>query len=232
MNLDNYQYIDINGVSIAYTDSGQENKETVLLVHGFASFSFTWQKLLEFFPENIRTVCIDLKGYGYSEKLCDDNLSPFDQSQILNEFIKKLDLKDFSLIGHSMGGAISLLTLFDPEIESRVRKLILIDTAGLFQKIPDFIDDLMIMTPNNPLLRLTDENLMARMVLETVYHDKSKIKEEVIKEYADILRLDKAKECLIGSAKQIAIANVRSFHKKCPPSKFQHCLSGGKRTVL
>jgi len=228
MNSDSYQYIDINDVSIAYTDSGQENKETVLLVHGFASFSFTWQKILEFFPENIRTVCIDLKGYGYSEKLCDDKLSPFDQSRILAEFIKKLDLKDFSLIGHSMGGAISLLSLFDPEIESRVRKLVLIDTAGLFQKIPDFIDDLTIMTPNNPLLRLTDENLMARMVLETVYHDKSKIKEDVIKEYADVLRLDKAKECLIGSAKQIAIANVRSFHKKMAALKIPTLLIWGE----
>lgn len=228
MNSESYQYIDINGVSIAYTDSGQENKETVLLVHGFASFSFTWQKILEFFPANVRTLCIDLKGYGYSEKLCDDNLSPFDQSRILGGFIKKLDLKDLSLIGHSMGGAISLLTLFDPEIEARVRKLVLIDTAGLFQKIPDFIDDLTIMTPSNPLLRLTDENLMSRMVLETVYHDKSKIKEDIIKEYADVLRLDKAKECLIGSAKQIAIANVRSFHKKMAALKLPILLIWGE----
>ncbi len=228
MNSDSYQYVDIDGLSIAYTDSGQENGETVLLVHGFASFSFTWQRILEFFPENIRTVCIDLKGYGYSEKVADDNLSPFDQSRILTEFIKKLDLKNFSLIGHSMGGAISLLALFEPEIESRVRKLVLIDTAGLFQKIPDFIDDLTIMTPNNPLMRLTDENLMSRMVLETVYYDKSKIKEDVIKEYADVLRMDKAKECLIGSAKQIAIANVRSFHRKMSALKIPTLLIWGE----
>ena len=127
-----------------------------------------------------------------------------------------------------MGGAISLLGMFEHEIASRVRKLVLMDTAGLFQKIPDFIDDLTIMTPNNPLLRLTDENLMARMVLETVYYDKSKIKEEVIKEYADVLRMDNAKECLIGSANQIAIANIRSFHKKMSALKIPTLLIWGE----
>ena len=207
-----YKYIDINGVSIAYRDKGCG--QTILFVHGFASFSYTWQKMLEYFPENLRVVTIDLKGYGYSEKICDDNLSPFDQSNILREFIKKLDLKDFYLVGHSMGGAISLLTLFFPEIKERVRRLVLVDTAGLFQKIPDFIDDLTIVSPHNPLLRLTDVNLVARMVLEQTYFDKTRITPETIEEYAKILRMKDAKECLIGAARQIAIGNVRSFHKK------------------
>ncbi|MBU8902803.1 MAG: hypothetical protein KOO69_08690, partial [Victivallales bacterium] len=79
MNSDSYKYLDINGVSIAYMDSGKG--QTILLVHGFASFSFTWQKMLSFFPENLRIVSIDLKGYGYSEKICDEFLSPFDQSR-------------------------------------------------------------------------------------------------------------------------------------------------------
>ena len=226
MNSDSYKYIDINGVSIAYTDSGQG--QTLLFVHGFASYSFTWQKMLEFFPEDLRIVCIDLKGYGYSEKICDDHLSPFDQSRILDQFIKELDLKDFFLIGHSMGGAISLLGLFNPEIEARVKKLILIDTAGLFQKIPDFIDDLTVMSPHNPLVRLSDENLIAKMVLETTYFDKNKIDDELIKAYADILRLKNAKECLIRSAKQIAIANIRSFHKKMAKLKLPTLLIWGE----
>ena len=226
MNIDSYKYIDINGVSIAYMDSGQG--KTILFVHGFASFSFTWQKMLESFPENIRTISIDLKGYGYSEKICDDALSPFDQSGILAEFIKKLDLKDISLVAHSMGGAISLLSLFNPEIEARVNKLVLIDTAGLFQKIPDFIDDLTAMSPHNPLIRLTDENLIAKMVLEQTYFDRKKITEDVIKAYADVFRQKNAKECLICSAKQIAIANIRSFHKKMAALKLPVLLIWGE----
>ncbi|MCK4982531.1 MAG: alpha/beta hydrolase, partial [Victivallaceae bacterium] len=230
MNSDSYKYININGVSIAYTDSG--SGRTILLVHGFASFSFTWQKMLKFFPENVRIVTIDLKGFGYSEKLCDNYLSPFDQSRLLDQFIQELDLNDFFLVAHSMGGAIALLGLFNPEIEARVRKLVLIDTAGLFQKIPDFIDDLTVMSPHNPLLRLSDEDLIARMVLEQTYFDKEKITDELIKEYADVLRIKNAKECLIGSAKQIAIANIRSFHKKMAALKLPTLLIWGEEDQI
>lgn len=232
MNSDSYKYIDINGVSIAYTDSGPNEGQAILLVHGFASFSYTWQKMLEFFPDNLRVVCIDLKGYGYSEKVCDEHLSPFDQSQLLGCFIEELNLQDIFLIAHSMGGAISLLGLFNPEIENRVRRLVLIDTAGLFQKIPDFIDDLTVMSPHNPLLRLTDEALMARIVLETTYFDKEKINDEVIEEYAKVLRLENAKECLINSAKQIAIANIRSFHKKMAKLKLPTLLIWGEEDEI
>ena len=230
MNSDSYKYIDINGVSIAYTDSG--NGQTILLVHGFASFSYTWQKMLAFFPEDVRILTIDLKGFGYSEKLCDNNLSPFDQSRLLDQFIQKLDLNNFFLVAHSMGGAISLLGLFNPKIEARVRKLVLIDTAGLFQKIPDFIDDLTVISPHNPLLRLSDEDLIARMVLEQTYFDKRKITDELIKEYADVLRIKNAKECLIGSAKQIAIANIRSFHKKMAALKLPVLLIWGEEDQI
>ena len=230
MDADSYKYIDINGISIAYTDSG--NGRTILFVHGFASFSYTWQKMMQCLPENLRLVALDLKGCGYSEKVCDGYLSPFDQSQILDQFIQKLDLKNIFLIGHSMGGAISLLALFNHEIRERVRKLVLIDTAGLFQKIPDFIDDLSIVSPSNPLLKLTDEDLMAKLVLEQIFYDRKKITGEIIKEYADVLRLKNAKECIIGAAKQIAIANIRSFHKKMSALKIPTLLIWGEKDAI
>ncbi|MDD5699497.1 MAG: alpha/beta fold hydrolase [Victivallaceae bacterium] len=226
MNSADYKYIDLDGISIAYTDSG--SGQILLFVHGFASFSFTWRKMLGFFPENLRKITIDLKGYGYSEKRCDDFLSPFDQSQILAQFIRRLELNDIYLIGHSMGGAIALLTLFNPDIREKVRRLVLIDTAGLFQKIPDFIDDLSVVSPSNPLLKLTDEDLMARLVLEQTYFDKEKITAEIIREYADVLRQKDAKNCLIRAARQIAIANIRSFHKKMTLLKLPALLIWGE----
>lgn len=230
MDADSYKHIDINGISIAYTDSG--SGQTVLFVHGFASFSYTWQKMLRCLPQNLRFVTIDLKGCGYSEKICDNYLSPFDHSQILDQFIRKLDLQDIFLVGHSMGGAISLLALFNQEIKERVRRLVLIDTAGLFQKIPDFIDDLSVVSPSNPLLKLTDEDLMARLVLEQTFFDRGKITKETIREYADVLRLKNAKECMIGAAKQIAIANIRSFHKKMSALKIPTLLIWGEKDAI
>ncbi|MDD3117980.1 MAG: alpha/beta hydrolase [Victivallales bacterium] len=205
-----YKYIAINGVNIAYTDCGRG--QTVLLVHGFASFSYTWMEMRRFLPtDRLRCLTIDLKGYGYSDKITDDHLAPFDQAVILSEFIRRLELDHLILVGHSMGGAISLIALFHEEIRHRVTGLVLIDSAGLFQKLPRFIDDLTSTSPTSPLVKLAKEDLLASLVLHQAYYDKNKITVDTVREYADVLRQENAKECLISAAKQIAIANVRSF---------------------
>ncbi len=212
MNANDYKYIDIKGVSIAYTDSG--SGQPVLFIHGFASFSYSWMKMIGHMPRKLRFITIDLKGYGYSEKRCDDQLSPFDQSIIVASFIRQMKLENLVLVGHSMGGAISLLTLFNEDIRSKISKLILIDSAGFFQKLPDFIDDITATSPDNAILKMANEELLVSLVLKQAFYDHGKIDDEAIREYSGVLRQDKAKECLYASAKQIAIANTKSFHEK------------------
>lgn len=213
MGPDNYKFIDIDGIAIAYTDQGKGTP--VLFLHGFASLSYTWKKVIEYLPSDsgFRYITLDFKGFGYSEKRCDEHLAPFDQSVIVSEFIRRLSLRDFILVGHSMGGAIGLITLFNEKIRERCAKLILVDSAGLFQILPEFIDDLTATSPGNPLLKLVNEELMALMVLKQAYYNEKKITEETVIEYSNILKQKRAKECLISAAKQIAIANIRSFHE-------------------
>ncbi len=207
MNVKDYKYVKINKVSIAYTEHGEGTP--VLFVHGFASFSFSWMKLIECLPSGFRYITIDLKGYGYSEKKCDAHLAIYDQAIILAAFIRRMHLHDVVLVGHSMGGIISLVALFNAKVRALVSRLVLIDSAGMFLKLPDFIDDLAAISPQNVLLKFAQEDLMAAMVLREAYHDESKITPAVVKEYADILRQPNAKECLISAAKQISIANQR-----------------------
>jgi pimeloyl-ACP methyl ester carboxylesterase len=209
MDAQDYKFVRINRVSIAYTERG--SGQPILFVHGFASFSYTWMKMISHLPQQFRFVTIDLKGYGYSEKKCDSFLAPYDQAVILSAFIRRMDLRDVILVGHSMGGVISLISLISEKVRSRIDKLILLDSAGVFQKLPDFIDDLTATSATNPLIRLANEDMMAALVLEEAFHDESKISRETVKEYGNVLRQPKAKECLISSAKQIEIANEKKF---------------------
>ena len=209
MDAEDYKFVRINRVSIAYTDRG--SGPPVLFVHGFASFSYTWMKMISHLPQKFRFVTIDLKGYGHSEKKCDAYLAPYDQAVILSAFIRRMDLRDVILVGHSMGGVISLISMINEKVRSRINKLVLLDSAGVFQKLPDFIDDLTATSASNPLIRLANEDLMAALVLQEAFHDENKISRETVKEYGNVLRQPKAKECLIASAKQISIANEKKF---------------------
>ncbi|HBC88741.1 MAG TPA: hypothetical protein DCZ94_17505 [Lentisphaeria bacterium] len=212
MNSIDYKHIIINGISIAYTDSG--DGRPILFIHGFASSSYTWMKMIGYMPRKFRFITIDLKGYGHSEKKCDDKLSPFDQAQIVSGFITLLGLENIVLVGHSMGGAISLLALFNDNMKSKISRLVLVDSAGIFDKLPDFIDDITAASPDNRIVKMADEELLVSIVMKQAFFDQKKIDDEAIREYSGILRQEKAKECLYASANQIAIANIRSFHEK------------------
>lgn len=212
MNSKDYKYIDINGISIAYTDRG--DGRPVLFIHGFASSSFSWMKMIALMPRKLRFITIDLKGYGYSEKRCDNRLSPYDQSVIVAEFIRRMKLENLVLVGHSLGGAISLLALLNEDIRAKTSKLVLLDSAGFIQKLPDFIDDITATSPDNALIKMVNEELLVSLVLKQAFYDQNKIDVEAVREYSSILRQDTAKECLYASAMQIAIANTKTFHEK------------------
>ncbi|MGF0039088.1 alpha/beta fold hydrolase, partial [Victivallis vadensis] len=116
---------DENGVitRIAYFDN-EAAGQPVLLIHGFAEFSCTWEPVLEYLPPDFRYIRLDVKGFGYSSKNDPDRLSLFDFTRSTADFIRSLDLKDLVLVGHSMGGAISSLILNYSDVRSRVDKLV------------------------------------------------------------------------------------------------------------
>ncbi len=211
MTAEDYKYIDIDGVSIAYTDRGAG--KPILFIHGFGFFSYTWMRLIKHLPEGkFRTITIDLKGHGYSEIKIDDNLSLFDHALIVKKIIKRLNLDDIVLVGHSMGGTVSLLTLFDPDIKRRTSKLVLLNSAGYVKKLHSFLD-IFTKSSERPKFKLAKEDLLALALLERVIYKKNKLTHEMIKEYGKVLRRKRAISCLVEMAKQCVLPDLNSFHK-------------------
>ena len=75
---------------------------------------------------------IDLPGHGGSSKDVSDGSIDFFVS-VINDFMEKVDLEKAHLIGHSMGGAISLA--FAIKYPNKVSSLSLIGSAGLGSEI-------------------------------------------------------------------------------------------------
>ena len=113
-------------IEIAYMEAGS-GKETILFVHGLGSYSPAWKKNIEELSQNFRCIAVDLPGYGKSSKGNYDGSMTF-FAGVLKDFVTKMNLEKVNLVGHSMGGQISIVTsLFYPEI---VEKLILVAPAG------------------------------------------------------------------------------------------------------
>lgn len=123
------KYAVVNGTTkIAYVEAGK-GKVTNLMVHGLAGSHEHFIPLIEEMSKNARCIAIDLPGYGASSKSIDHNQNVLEYfSDVIVEFIKVNKLKQVNLIGHSMGGQISIITALNhPEV---IERLTLLDPAG------------------------------------------------------------------------------------------------------
>ncbi len=103
-----HHIIKVNGLSIFYRESGKQNKETLLLLHGFPSSSHMYRDILEILANDYHVIAPDYPGFGFSEA---PSVSEFEYSfdnitTIMNQFIDELNLKSFYLFVQDYGGPI------------------------------------------------------------------------------------------------------------------------------
>ena len=126
------QYIDVqDGFRFHYYDEGEG--EVVVLLHGSgtgASGHTNFKKnLIALKNAGFRVILPDLPGYGFSSKPDNVVYSMDYFNQKIIELLDILDVHKFSLIGNSLGGALSIgLGLNHVE---RVQKLILMAPGGV-----------------------------------------------------------------------------------------------------
>jgi pimeloyl-ACP methyl ester carboxylesterase len=120
-----------SGVRLRIAESGPTGGVPVVMLHGWGASLYMYRHALERLPvAGIRTIAIDLRGYGLSDKpLTDDSYSLTAYCADLDAVLDALELPAAALVGQSMGGGLALrYTLMRPE---RVSKLGLINPTGL-----------------------------------------------------------------------------------------------------
>lgn len=121
--------IDIDGVSLHYRDSGEENLKPVIIMHGWGCNVDTVASIENIFKGKMRVINVDLPGHGMSsEPQSVWGVEEF--TGMMEKFISLLGLERPSLIGHSFGGRISILL----SSRGEVGKVLLVDAAGIKPK--------------------------------------------------------------------------------------------------
>lgn len=88
-----------------YTDKGKG--DTIVLLHGFTEDLRIWKHFSTRLSRNFRVVCIDLPGHGKSECIAETHSMDM-LADSVSAVLKKLKIKKCLLIGHSMGGYVTL----------------------------------------------------------------------------------------------------------------------------
>ncbi len=98
--------ISFNNSKIYYAVYG--TGKPIMLVHGFAEDSSVFNLQVENLKEKYLLIVPDLPGIGQSEMLKKENIQIADYADVLKVIVDEEKISTFALLGHSMGGYITL----------------------------------------------------------------------------------------------------------------------------
>jgi len=108
---------------VAYLDEG--DGPAALLLHGFPTSSHLWRREIPLLASRMRVIAPDLLGYGQSEHPTGADLSMTAQAVAVRQLLETLDVSEFAVVGHDLGGVVAQLLA----LEGGVRTMVLLDSA-------------------------------------------------------------------------------------------------------
>ncbi|MEM4416932.1 MAG: alpha/beta hydrolase [Nitrososphaerota archaeon] len=205
--------ISVDDVDIFYIRRG--TGAPVVLLHGWAASSFSWRITLPTLSQHFKSIAVDLPGFGLSTKPSTGLRLPA-VIDILLKFLKGLDVERFSLVGHSMGGAIAAhMAAAHPD---KVEKLVLANPS-LFGTDSGRRPLAMELARNRfisgVISRLLVRKYFIKRVLQDIYVDKSVLTDEVVEGYYESVK--RAGSALVEAVNLWADYKLEAAYAiKCP----------------
>ena len=173
-----------SGIDARILESGPSAGEPTVLLHGWGASSYSFRHALTLLPERaIRTIAVDLRGFGLSDKPMRRGWYTLESyAEDLDSVLDALALDRATLVGHSMGGGIALhYALRRPE---RVSGLALVNPVGLVRLN---LLDLARLSPRWPFRvfdgRMTPRSMIRFILRHIAYGDAGLATAEVVDQY-------------------------------------------------
>ncbi|MGF1504917.1 MAG: alpha/beta fold hydrolase [Anaerolineae bacterium] len=173
----------VDGQEIRVHEEGK-GRATAILIHGWSSSWFAMSPLLPYLSQRYRCLAVDLPGFGESPKLPERATFPR-YAELIGGLIEQVAAeRPVMLVGHSMGGMISVMVAKNkPDLLERMILLcptisgdlaLLIDLLLLpFVTMERFPPSNALGTALEPLVGITDS-----LMRPALFADRSRISEE------------------------------------------------------
>ena len=176
------QFITLSSGAIVHLrDEGDSEAPPIVLVHGHSEDLHTWNQLAKHLVESFRVIRFDLRRHGLTGPATDNEYRIENYVSDLSMVIEHLGIDRFILVGHSMGGRISVkYTMGNPE---RVSSLILISASGAPRK-ENTPQPMALRLMRNPLgrflvKRIWSRNMAKKSLVDMVFDESSITDEEI-----------------------------------------------------
>lgn len=100
----------VGDVVWSYSEGGQANKPTLLLIHGIGSSRDTWNLIARNLSKHYHVIIPDLPGSGNTQTTENFEMTLPNLTEQLRRFVETARIQnDLHIAGHSVGGSIALL---------------------------------------------------------------------------------------------------------------------------
>lgn len=123
-------YFNNEDITLYYEKYGN-HKKSIVILPGWGDTRKTFNYIISFLENYFTVYIVDYPGFGNSP-FPNKDLTIYEYSNLIYEFIKELDLDDPILIGHSFGGRI--ITTLLGYYKYNFSNIILINSAGIKPK--------------------------------------------------------------------------------------------------
>ena len=206
-------FVKIDGIEYHYTEYSGPGLP-VFLLHGFASSTYTWEKVAPLLQaKGYHVWALDMKGFGWSDKPKESIYSPQKLLEEVNGWMEIMGLEKVIFVGNSLGGAIAWnMALDHPD---KVSKLVLIDAGGYPHKMPWPIR-LAGIPGSAAVAELFFGRWMIRDTLEQVYYTPSLVTDIQIDAYYDRMRTKNALYAMTALAESLGKLSTEEYSSRIP----------------
>ena len=218
-------FVTIEDVRYHYTEYPAPGRD-VLLIHGFASSTYTWEKVAPLLQQlGYHVWALDMKGFGWSDKPKGAPLDPLTLVEEVRKWMDAVGLKDAVFAGNSLGGGVAwLMALLHPD---KVHSLILVDAAAYPIKMP-FIMRLAGLPLSAGVAKLSFSRGIVRHGLSDVYHDRDRVTNEQVDAYYDRLRTKNALNAQIAVVRALDLTKYEEYIRRIPEIKTRTLIIWGE----
>jgi pimeloyl-ACP methyl ester carboxylesterase len=121
-----HHFVEANGLRFHYVDWGGSGVP-ILFLHGGNQTCRTWDMVCVQIRNKYRCYALDQRNHGDSDKTPTATITPFEQREDVHGVVTKLGLRDFVLVGMSMGGLNALA--YAPKYPEGLRALVIVDVT-------------------------------------------------------------------------------------------------------
>jgi pimeloyl-ACP methyl ester carboxylesterase len=132
--VDEIQYLVLHGHRRAFRIAG--SGPALLLLHGLACDSSTWNDVIPTLAEHFTVVAPDLLGHGESDKP-DADYSLGGYANGMRDLLTALGIDKVTVVGHSFGGGVAMQ--FAYQFPDRTERVVLVSTGGLGKEVTPLI---------------------------------------------------------------------------------------------